>query len=106
MLMDPHGQQEWRLCLSCFKLCFIQSIVLRSAKRIFILQVSAVYMVKRRLAFQASLVAFETFEESNAIDVLAGPPEEVGPPVYVGQAPRLLKRGLDNHAQRYRIILI
>lgn len=61
--------------------------------------VSAIYMVKRRRAFQAALVAFEAFEESNAPDVLVGPPEEVGPPVYVGQAPRLLKRGNDNHAQ-------
>lgn len=70
------------------------------------MQVSAIYMVKRRRAFQAALVAFEAFEESNAPDVLVGPPEEVGPPVYVGQAPRLLKRGNDNHAQRYRTISI
>ncbi|KAG0566416.1 hypothetical protein KC19_7G062300 [Ceratodon purpureus] len=61
--------------------------------------IAAIYMVKRRTAFQAALVAFETLEESNAVDVLAGPPEEVGPPVYVGQAPRLLKRRNDNHAQ-------
>lgn len=64
------------------------------------LQIAAVYMVQRRRAFEAALVAFEAFEETDVVDVLAGPHDEVGPPVYVGQAPRLLKRGNDNHVQR------
>lgn len=61
---------------------------------------AAVYMVHRRRAFEAALLTFEAFEDTNALDVLAGPREEVGLPIYVGQAPRLLKHGNDNHAQR------
>jgi hypothetical protein len=64
------------------------------------MQAAAAYMVRRRHTFEAELATFEEFEDGNVVDVLAGPRSEVGPPVYVGQASRLLKRGNDNHSQR------
>ncbi|KAL3675158.1 hypothetical protein R1sor_025106 [Riccia sorocarpa] len=57
------------------------------------LQIAASYMVLRRRCFESALATFEAFEEEGAVDVLAGPREEIGPPLYVGQAPRVLKRG-------------
>jgi hypothetical protein len=58
-------------------------------------------MARRRRAFEASLVTFEAFDEEGAVDVLAGPREEIGPALYVGQSPRLLKRGNTPDIQRY-----
>ncbi|CAM6085659.1 unnamed protein product [Calypogeia fissa] len=57
------------------------------------LQLAASHMAQRRRAFEAALATFEAFDEEGAVDVLAGPREDIGPALYVGQSPRLLKRG-------------
>lgn len=57
-------------------------------------------MVLRRRCFESALATFEAFEEEGAVDVLAGPRDEIGPPLYVGQASRLLKRGSTVDVQR------
>ncbi|KAJ7556795.1 hypothetical protein O6H91_05G099000 [Diphasiastrum complanatum] len=56
-------------------------------------QVAAVYMARRRYSFESALTTFEAFEDAEAADMLDGPAEEIGPPLYIGQAPRLLRRG-------------
>ncbi|KAJ7556794.1 hypothetical protein O6H91_05G099000 [Diphasiastrum complanatum] len=53
-------------------------------------QVAAVYMARRRYSFESALTTFEAFEDAEAADMLDGPAEEIGPPLYIGQAPRLL----------------
>ncbi|KAG6552262.1 hypothetical protein Mapa_006112 [Marchantia paleacea] len=58
------------------------------------LQLAASYMVLRRRCFESALATFEAFEDEGAVDVLAGPRDEIGPPLYVGQASRLLKRDI------------
>ncbi|XP_024534781.1 trafficking protein particle complex subunit 11, partial [Selaginella moellendorffii] len=56
------------------------------------LQIAASYMAGRRRTFERAFATFESFDNPDAVDVLAGPPEEVGPPLYVGQGPRVLSR--------------
>lgn len=64
-------------------------------------QLAASHMAQRRRAFEAALATFEAFDEVGAVDVLAGPREEIGPALYVGQSSRLLKRGSTPDVQRY-----
>ncbi|EFJ15464.1 hypothetical protein SELMODRAFT_422794 [Selaginella moellendorffii] len=58
----------------------------------FYYQIAASYMAGRRRTFERAFATFESFDNPDAVDVLAGPPEEVGPPLYVGQGPRVLSR--------------
>eukprot|EP00250_Pteridium_aquilinum_P016026 c22902_g1_i1 orf=394-4026(-) len=55
-------------------------------------QLAAHYMIERRLSFQSTSSSFDARGEEQ-VDVLGGPPEEVAPPLYVGQSPRLPNRG-------------
>ncbi|KAG6554217.1 hypothetical protein Mapa_004133 [Marchantia paleacea] len=64
------------------------------------LQVAASYMVLRRRFFESAFATIQAFEEEGGVDYLAGPPEDIGPPLFIGQASRLLKRGNNFDVQR------
>lgn len=55
-------------------------------------------MIERRQSFHATSSSFDA-HNGEQVDVLGGPPEEVGHPLYVGQSPRLLTRGTTFEAQ-------
>lgn len=56
-------------------------------------QVAARFILERRRSFESVSSMFDSFEGEPVVDVLEGPAEEVGPPLYVGQSPCLLSRG-------------
>lgn len=62
-------------------------------------QVAAHYVIERRRSFQSSSGIFDAHAGDPMVDVLEGPPEEIGPPLYVGQSARLLARGTTLDAQ-------
>jgi hypothetical protein len=65
-----------------------------------ILQLAASCAVKRRQTFEAALSIAQTFGDLDQEDILAGGAEKIGPPLYIGQAPRVLGRGFTPETQR------
>ena len=62
-------------------------------------QLAAKYMTSKRRAFESALAAMEALGEGEREDPLAGPADQVAPPRFIGQAPRLLCRGHSVHDQ-------
>lgn len=64
------------------------------------MQLAAACAIKRRQAFESALSIAQAFGDLEQEDVLSGVAEKIGLPLYIGQAPRILNRGLTPETQR------
>lgn len=76
------------------------TITARELQPAFYFQLAAGHMLRWRRSFESALAALEAFGDADAVDVLEGPPDQVAPSLYIGQAPRLIDRGQSIHDQR------